>query len=255
MKYDHEFSGLGGRTLVLAKRADLDGQALAFRQKGRILIRDILEDAFAKRLHRRLANWSEWALVTRINGEHRSFDANGMDSVPPDKRAAFDELVAVEARQGFQYLYERYPLYDHARMGVLKDDVLGEAVSLVRSPEFLGLGRRLTGNDSITFADAQLTRYRRGHFLTLHDDTASGMNRIAAFVINLTPDWAADFGGQLQFVDKSGAVEEVFVPGFNTLSMFAVPHPHAVSVVAPFVATHRYAITGWLRTGAEPPVP
>lgn len=240
---------------ALAKRGDLDALALAFSQKGRLLVREILEDSFAQRLHRRMATWPEWALVTRISGEHRSFDANGMDSVPHDKRAAFDELVAVEARQGFQYLYERYPLYDHARMGVLKDAVLGEAVDLVRSPEFLALGRKLTGNEAITFADAQLTRYRRGHFLTLHDDTADGMNRVAAFVINLTPAWAADFGGQLQFVDKSGAVEEVFVPGFNTLSLFAVPHPHAVSAVAPFVATHRYAITGWLRTGVEPPVP
>lgn len=240
---------------MLAKRADFDELALAFSQKGRVLIRDFLEEGLAERLHRRMATWPEWALVTRINGEHRSFDAGGMDAVPADKRAAFDELVAVEARQGFQYLYERYPLYDHARMGRLQDAVLGEAVSLVRSPEFLALGCRLTGNDAITFADAQLTRYRRGHFLTLHDDTASGMNRVAAFVINLTPAWAADFGGQLQFVDQGGAVEEVFVPGFNTLSLFAVPRPHAVSAVAPFVATHRYAITGWLRTGAEPPVP
>lgn len=108
----------------------------------------------------------------------------------------------VEARQGFQYLYERYPLYDHARMGVLKDAVLSEAAALVRSPEFLALGRKLTGNPAITFADAQLTRYRRGHFLTLHDDTASRMNRVAAYVINLTPVWAADFGGQLQFIAK-----------------------------------------------------
>jgi len=36
--------------------------------------------------------------------------------------------------------------------------------------------------------------------------------------------------------------------------LFAVPAPHRVTAVAPFVGDARYALTGWLRYGTEPAV-
>ena len=77
-------------------------------------------------------------------------------------------------------------------------------------------------------------------------------NRIAAFVVNLTPDWSADLGGLLMFTGADGHLEEAFTPKFNTLSLFRVPQPHAVSAVAPFARGARLAVTGWLRRGPPP---
>jgi SM-20-related protein len=238
----------------LAPRADLDAQAAGFARRGHAVLPELLEAGCAQRWLACIAAWREWALVTRVQGKHHSFDAAAMDAIAPARRADLDTLIAAEARAGFQYLYERYPLDTLARGGHLHDAVMREMHALLRAPAFLALARTLTGEAGITFADGQVTRYRAGHFLTLHDDHADDRERVAAFVLNLTPRWGADYGGQLQFVDAHGQVEHSLVPRFNALVVFRVPRPHLVSAVAPFVAESRYAITGWFHTGAEPVV-
>jgi SM-20-related protein len=239
---------------LLAPRTDWDAMAAEFARRGHVVLAEALLPPIAEHWLQRIESWHEWALVTRIEGQHRSFDARGMAVLDLDKRIAFDELVARGARDGFQYLYERYPLYDLARTGHLADPVLTQVHALLHDPQFLALARRITGRPDIRYADGQITRYRRGHFLTLHDDRAEGMERVAAFVLNLTPRWAADFGGQLQFVDAQGQVEASVTPRFNALSLFAVPRPHLVGAVANFVDDARYALTGWFHTGEEPPL-
>ena len=97
----------------------------------------------------------------------------------------------------------------------------------------------------------QLTRYRAGHFLTAHDDWAEGLNRVAAYVFNLSADWNVDFGGLLQFIDANGHVQQAYTPRFNSLSLFKVPQLHSVSVVPAYVNRARFALTGWARSGTE----
>jgi SM-20-related protein len=240
---------------VLSARQDIDRLRAEFSRLGRVVVPDALVAEIATRWLQRLSSWSEWALVTRVEGQHRSFDAAGMAVLPAEKRADFDELVARGARSGFQYLFERYPLYDLGRVGRLFDPVLAQIYALLRSPELVALARAITGDGRIAFADGQVTRYRRGHFLTLHDDRAEGMQRVSAYVLNLTPQWSADYGGQLQFLDAAGQVEDCVGPRFNALTLFAVPQPHLVSAVAPFVSDSRYALTGWFHHGEEPAVP
>ena len=60
-------------------------------------------------------------------------------------------------------------------------------------------------------------------------------------------DWRPEWGGYLQFFDDEGDVVQAFRPRFNSLNLFAVPQPHAVSFVPPFAPLGRYAITGWFR--------
>ena len=233
----------------LAPRADLAGLARRFRFRRRVQVADLLRGDLARRLHAHLSEWKEWALVTRVQGQHRAFDAAGMDAIDAAQRATFDSLVLEEARRGFQYLYERYPLHDRGQAGALHDRLLQQAFAFLRSGEFLDLARRLTGVAEIARADGQLTRYRRGHFLTLHDDTDASRTRVAAYVLNLTPAWPADFGGQLQFADANGRVEAAVAPRLNSLTVFAVPSPHLVTAVAPFATGARFAMTGWFHRG------
>ena len=236
---------------MLAPRNDLEALRAQFCAQGRLLIPNLLEAEFAERLLARAECWSEWRLVTRISGMHREFDALEMEKLPPERIALFQKLVNDEARGGFQYLYERYPLYEVARAQRLDDEVLAQAYGLLRSEEFLDLLRAVSGNALISYTDGQLSRYRAGHFLTMHDDSADTLGRAAAFVINLTPNWSVDHGGLLQFVDQHGQVEQAFTPRFNALSLFRVPAVHSVSMVPPYVDRCRYALTGWARVGLE----
>jgi Rps23 Pro-64 3,4-dihydroxylase Tpa1-like proline 4-hydroxylase len=118
----------------------------------------------------------------------------------------------------------------------------------MRSPAFLQFARVMTGFDQIVNVDMQATRYRAGHFLTAHDDGVEGKGRLAAYVLNFTPGWRADYGGILQFIDHDGHVAEGLVPAFNALNVFKVPALHSVSTVAPFVTASRLSLTGWLRS-------
>jgi hypothetical protein len=239
---------------LLAPRSDIASLAAELARQGRVRVPQLLQPGLAESLHATMTAWRRWALVTRIEGQHRSFDAAAMTELDPTRRAAFEQLVQQEARRGFQYLFERYPLVDHGRTGQLSDAVLLQAFALLRSEGFLELARQLLGAPDIRFADGQLTRYRAGHFLSLHDDEAEGLNRVAAYVINLSADWPAADGGALEFIGPQGELLEAWTPGFNTMSLFRVPAPHRVAVVAADATGTRLSITGWFRRGAEPAV-
>lgn len=235
---------------LLAPRSDIAQLSSEFREQGRVVVRDLFVPAFADALHRTLSGWTRWSLVTRAGGQHRRFDAAAFDQLPPEGRQALDALVFAEARGGFQYLYERQPLYDPDQVEDdhgAADPVLARMRGLLRQGPLIALARQITGLPHIAHGDGQLTRYRRGHFLTLHDDAAEGKHRLAAYVLGMTRDWNADAGGQLQFLAADGRVEHSLVPAFNTLALFRVPQPHLVTAVAPFVEHARLSVTGWLR--------
>ena len=84
-------------------------------------------------------------------------------------------------------------------------------MEFLNSPRFLEYARKLTGVKAISLVDAQATRYRANQFLNAHDDNVQGKNRIAAYVLSLTPDWNSDLGGILNFIDKDGHVAEGYV--------------------------------------------
>lgn len=214
----------------------------------------LLSKAAAKRLVSALPEVRNWMLLTHLSGRHVMLDAAEMKRLDAAKQAEFQTQVIAAAQTGFQYLYEAFPLYGKWHAGSLRREapVLADMFEFLNGEAFLGAMRKLVGTARIGFADAQLTRYRPGDFLTLHDDSVDKGNRIAAYVLGLSPDWPADWGGQLQFVREDGGVEASFVPRFNTLSVFRVPQPHLVTQVASFAGRDRMAITGWLRAGRDP---
>lgn len=240
---------------MLASRTDIPALKARFAGTGRVLVPGIFDPDFARSVLDTARQHEGWLLVTRIQGQHREFDAAQMAALPPERLAPFEELVAAEARAGFQYRFERHLLYDNLRAGNLPAGPLRKMAETLNSEGFIELLHAIMGTpyrQGETFCDGQLTRYRAGHFLTSHDDELPEFQRIAAFVVNLTPDWTADMGGMLMFTGEDGHVREAFTPQFNTLSFFKVPQPHAVSAVAPFARGARHAVTGWLRKGPPP---
>lgn len=123
--------------------------------------------------------------------------------------------------------------------------LLHRVLELFNSPDYLGFVQALTGDARIRRVNAQATRYRPGHFLRWHTDEDHDEGRLYAYVLNLSRQWQADWGGLLQFIDADGQVMGTFLPRWNTLSLFAVPAGHAVSLVAPWAREDRLAITGW----------
>lgn len=226
--------------------------ARQYAEHGYAVLEPFLTAPVATQIYNAALAATDWTLVTVIEGQHREFVSSEMDKVDRGRRAAFDSLVLREARAGFCYLFDRIDLYTQRRRNAIGDAALAEAAELVASEAFLDLGRRLTGDLAIRFADCQLTRFGPGHFLTAHDDSATDKDRSAAFVLNLSQGWCADYGGVLQLLDPQGDVRVGLVPKFNRLSVFRVPQAHAVSVVAPFAPGPRVAITGWFRRDAEP---
>ncbi len=214
---------------------------------GRVQVDDYLQPQAAERLHRCLADEVPWTLALR--------DADGARTIAHADYAALDDAareatyarVAASALGGeYRFAYDSYMMVRAYQEGREPDLLLHRVLELFNTPEYLALMRELTGDPRVRRANAQATRYRRGQFLREHSDADSQEGRLFAYVLNLSPEWRADWGGLLQFIGADGRVLDTFLPRWNTLSLFRVPAGHAVSLVAPWADRERYAITGWL---------
>ena len=223
-----------------------------FQRNGRIQIRNFLKLASADTICNALTTQKRWNLVYMNAGKHVDTDANAIARWPRNQRDKLKKLVYSQATDGFQYMYATVPIYDIYHQKQLLGHYFNEVFEFLNSKVFLDFTRSVTDDDSISFADAQATRFDAGHFLTGHDDAAPEKNRRVAYVISLSPVWRADWGGCLQFMNSLGNIEEGYTPTYNALCMFRVPSDHSVSMVAPFAGASRYSITGWLRSGVDP---
>ncbi len=214
---------------------------------GRAQLPEVLAADYAKAL-REAADGVDFNIVTRRSTGHVDLPAAWLASLDPQRRQALGQTVQASAIDQFQYLFDNHPIYDMAEAGAAAP-VWAALVAFLNGDAFLGLMRDVTGEPRLALADAQLTRFRQGHFLTEHDDTADGKNRYFAYVLNLTPVWRIDWGGLLAFHGEDGNVSEAFTPCFNTLNLLKVPQPHSVTQVALCAGGERVSVTGWLRGG------
>ncbi len=147
----------------------------------------VLDPAAAQGLYE-AATAADFNVVTRRGTGHVDLPAAWLASLTPDQKQALGQAVQTSAQSDFQYLYDNHPIYDLVQAGQAAP-VWRDLLAFLNGAAFLDLMRDLTGEARIALADAQLTRYRAGHFLTEHDDHAEGKNRFYAYVLNLTPVW------------------------------------------------------------------
>jgi Rps23 Pro-64 3,4-dihydroxylase Tpa1-like proline 4-hydroxylase len=215
------------------------------RQTGRAQIDSVLAPADAQALYD-AATCTDFNVVTRRSSGHVDLPAAWLASLSPDRKRDLGQAVQASAVSDFQYLYDNHTIYDLVQAGQAAP-IWSDLLAFLNGDAFLDLMRDLTGEPRVTMADAQLTRFRPGHFLTEHDDHADGKNRHFAYVLNLTPAWRIEWGGLLAFHGADGNVAEAFTPRFNTLNLLKVPAPHSVTQVALSAGTDRISVTGWLR--------
>lgn len=221
-----------------------------FAAAGRVHIAPIFAADCAQRIFHELSTGIAWQLHLNDGDRPINLRGDGFDALPEEERRRFLAAVYESAGSRFQYLYSSFPVSDLAAKGEQPHLYVMRVHEFLNSPGFLSFAREITGQPAITFADAQATLYRPGHFLTRHDDAMEGKNRLVAYVLNFTPAWQTDWGGILQFIDRDGHVAEGYAPVFNALNLFRVPQAHSVSYVSPFARHGRYSITGWLRSGS-----
>lgn len=223
-----------------------------YRSKGRVHIPGILANESAEKIFQSLSEQEKWNLVFQRNNVHTDIDADSTLLWNDAQTADFNKIVHSQAEGDFQYLNKAIPIYDVYHKNLLPGHFFNSLFEFLNSEPFLNFCRTVTDSPDIGFADAQATCYSAGHFLNAHDDNVYGKDRVAAYVLNMTPHWNTNWGGALQFIGDDGHIEEAFSPKFNALNIFRVPKPHSVSYIAPFATLSRYSITGWLRRGVDP---
>jgi len=233
--------------IAIRRNLELAPLAKAFAAAGRVQIPDFLTPSASEALHQALARRTPWVKSLLVEGRNVSASPEQLRRMPPDDLRRLNAMRASEARGGFQFAFDTWPVSDHVEAGGRSGHPAESFYDLINAPPFFDIIARLTGNDRGVYCDAQCTRYGPGDFLNTHSDNAEGKHRLFAYVMSLTPEWRTDWGGLLMFTDSEGEVEEVYRPAFNTLNIFAVPHPHLVTMVAPFAGAARLSITGWIR--------
>ena len=225
---------------------DFDAYRIDLAKNTRVQIPDFLQLSAAERLRTCLQHEVPWALAERSDGVSKVIVA--ADYVAMDEQARTEHLKRAyeSAKSQFQFVYESYMMVKAVKDGRDPGLLLHVILDFLNSVDFLSFASWLVKDSRITSTTAQATRYRTGHFLTRHEDKDEHQDRAYAYVINLTKNWRADWGGLLQFENEKGDVTQTFVPHWNSISIFKVPQSHIVSLVSPFASEDRLAITGWL---------
>ncbi|MCH7806001.1 MAG: 2OG-Fe(II) oxygenase [Proteobacteria bacterium] len=227
---------------------DADQLAQDFAKARRIQIRDILELEAAERLYRCLAEETPWLTAYRDGSQDHMVSEERLKAMTPKEVQALQQKVWRQARDQFEFMYSCYPLMDDRLKAENPDLFLYQWIEYVNSEEVLAFFRKVTGLKSLIRADGQGTWYRKGQFLTLHNDyDPSDDGKRVAYVLSFSREWRPDWGGFLQFYDDDFNIEAGFMPRFNAISMFETPQNHSVTYVTPFCGNRRLAITGWFR--------
>lgn len=227
--------------------------AKAYAEKSRLQVRDIFTGETADEIHKALMGVDWWLTYNEGNHVHQLMPEQ-LQQLTRDEAIRIQNTAYANARSGYQFLYNYYPLYAAYFSSKFKDMPLFPIYEFINSPKFLDFVREMTGLEDIRWADGQATLYRATNFLKFHTDEQKTEKRRAAYVLNFTKDWDTDWGGLLQFWEGNGDIEHAFRPTFNALNIFTVPQPHSVSAVAPYAPGMRLSITGWIRAD-DPPRP
>lgn len=176
-------------------------------------------------------------------GDVHTLNQQEFQTLPRDQQMAVQKEINGNAARGFGFLYGTYKLDD--RMNKDAHPILAKLFEQLNSDETLQKIRDITGVTSLVSANAQVTSYTPGQFLTRHNDVNEKEGRRIAYVISLTKQWHPDWGGLLQFFMGDGTPTQAYSPVFNSMMLFDVRHPHSVTYVTPFAQQPRLSITGW----------
>lgn len=208
---------------------------------------DVLKNDVAEEIEQCLLHKVPWEIAFRDGDKDVALDHREVRKWSAEKNQTFHQNVIQQAREKYQFFYNRYPMIDAYIAGRDPGLFLHKVTEFLNGEDFLNFARYITGDQEIRKSEPHASCYVAGNFLKLHDDHSSKeMDRRYALVFNLSRDWVSDWGGLLQLVTDNKIIETV-VPTFNSVSILKLPQQHQVSYLAPYAAGNRFAITSWLR--------
>lgn len=233
--------------LRLNPALDLAAYAAEYSARGMVQVQDLFAPESAEALAELLVKRTPWRVTFIDQGKPVAYAPEGVRQIG---QQAFQEkmrAVAERARADYGYCYYSYPLSQAQFQGWDPGHPLHEVTAFLNSEPYLALGRAITGEAGINKVEAMASLYAPGNFLTRHIDHGSAGERRAAYVIGLTSEWRADWGGLLLFYNERRDVIGGFTPRFNVVTIFDTKYEHAVSQVSSFAGGGRYSIAGWFR--------
>lgn len=237
--------------ITLNRSLDVRSLASAYAVAQRLQIREIFEQPAADRIFAEL-HGLPWHLAFNEGQKVHELAPADLARLTAEDAAKIRQLVDSGARNGYQFLYNHYPVLARYFQPPREDRLIFGVYEFLNSARMLDFFRELTGFNEIRWADCHATLYQAGHFLKFHTDENHKEKRLAAYVLNFTRDWGRDWGGLLQFWNKDFDVELAYRPIFNALNIFTIPTDHSVSAVTPYAPGQRFSITGWLRADSPP---
>jgi Rps23 Pro-64 3,4-dihydroxylase Tpa1-like proline 4-hydroxylase len=245
----------------LNPRLNAEAFSHVLEESGRIQIRDFLDMGEAARLHDALLKETGW--VRSLNKYADENDSEGIPSevpvsafeaLPQEKKEKFYAYIRQTARKNkLQFCYDKIKISESVESGMMLSECMRSVYEFVFGEDFGKFIAKLTGSTGPRFTDIRAYRYLPGHFIMSHSDDPGEYERVYAWVLNLNPVWRIAWGGLLEFTDGEGLITDTFVPLFNSINIFRVPQPHAVSYVTPFAAEPRYSCTGWVSFNRRAP--
>lgn len=232
----------------VALNPDLDTAGLKerFAKTGRLQIENAFSIESAERLHQCLMQELPWMLAYYDDDGPSYLRKHEMAGLSPEQQAAFMQKVFARAANDFQFVYLDFPVSGTAKVEGQAKFYAHDVLNFLAGDEFQSVLKSVTGYEEPLDVDSHATCYQAGHFLTVHNDLVNSDDpRKFAYVVNMTKNWRADWGAKTEFYDEHGRVAETFVPEFNTITIFKVPQPHAVTFVPPFCPARRVAMSGW----------
>ena len=217
---------------------------------GHVTVDDFLPAPLAKRLTEHLKQRQDWRWVLNSGEKILELSRAQVSSLDGHAKSQLDDACHLAARTGFQFRYETIRTPDVARERMQSNDPLAALAERFCEGAMREGFSRLLQRQDLSFADMQATAFGPGDFLTGHDDVIKGKQRVAAYVLNLSPIWRLEWGGLLIFHDANGT-GRCFSPRFNRLHVFKVGQLHSVSEVTRAAPLRRYSLTGWFRLDAE----
>ncbi len=224
---------------------DLEQAAIILKENGRVQIHNFFTDETAERLLELIMSNKTWYLSYNEGDQFLESSLTEFNALAPQFKQRMMNNIYQRAASAFQYVFIQYYITQAVKKGEEKGNPIHLMHEFVNGDLFMPFMKALTGQDEITWIESFVSRYAPGHFLTNHDDTHYKNDRVIAYTIGMSKNWSKDWGGHLAFFDEKGNVDQAFIPSFNTLSVFAIPQPHAVQMVAPYAKGERLSFLGW----------
>ncbi len=214
----------------------------AYQQENKVKVENLFTLENAQAINQAVQSIRDYHLVFHVGDEHKAVLESELRKHDDETRLKLQTEIHQNASRGIGFLYGRHR-FDNTH----SNSVLRNTIEWLNSEETINWVKEVTGFQDITHADANITRFARGEFLTRHNDVVPNETRRVAFVINLSSQWHADWGGLLQFFEADGTSKQSWTPTFNSLSLFNVSEIHSVTCIAPFAPALRLSISGWFR--------